>query len=84
MNAGSVVLDTTMQVIGSINRLFCIRKDMPSIISCDASGAILRIVGDLIVALTEDRNCNLVESSLDICTGLFESALRKREEDKVG
>ena len=79
-----MVLGTTVWLTGSINKSFCVRKGMPSITSCDVSGATLRIVGDLIAALTGGRNRSLVESSLEIRTGLFESALCKREGDKVG
>ena len=57
---------------------------MPSITSCEANGATLRTVGNLIGALIGGKNCNFVESSSEMRTVLFESALCKREGDKVG
>lgn len=57
---------------------------MLSITLYDVNGVILRIVEDLIAILTEDRNCSLMKNSSEMRIDLFENALCKREEDKIG
>ena len=74
----------TVRATGSINRLFLSKNGIPSITSCDANGATFRTVGDLIFASTGGRNCNFVESSLEMRTVLCESALCNRAGDDVG
>ena len=78
------VLGITVRTTGSINRSFYSEKGIPSMTSCDASGATLRTVGDLTLAVTGGRNCSFVKSSLEKHTDFFESALCNREEDAVG
>ena len=78
--AGGIIIWFTDQSIDH----FVLRKNIPSIISCDTSDAILRSVGDLIFALTDDWNCIFVRSSSLICIDLFENALCNREEENMG
>ena len=78
------VLGITVRTTGSINRSFDSKKGIPSMTSCDASGATLRTVGDLTLAVTGGRNYSFVKSSLEKHTDFFESALCNREGDAIG
>ena len=66
-----------------INKSFCFKKNILSIILYDINDAILRNVEDLIFTLIDDWNCIFVRNSLLIYMNLFMNILYNKTKENM-